>query len=76
MKQKHKYLLSQLSGLTTNEEKLTLKGIVHPKMKIQSISTHPHADGWVTLFSPQNTAGVSQKKGVAVMSQTIVVNGD
>ncbi len=22
-----------------------LKGIVHPKMKIQLLSTHPHADG-------------------------------
>ncbi len=22
-----------------------IKGIVHPKMKIQSLSTHPHADG-------------------------------
>ncbi len=39
------------------------KGIVHPKMKIQSLSSHPHADR--SFFSPQNSAGVSQEKGVA-----------
>ncbi len=33
-------------------------------------------EGLVKFFSPQNTAGVSQEKGVAVMSQTVVVNGD
>ncbi len=32
--------------------------------------------GQVKFFSLQNTAGVSQEKGVAVMSQTIEVNGD
>ncbi len=32
-------------------------------------------EGWVKIFSPQNAAGVSQKKGIAVISQTIVVNG-
>ncbi len=30
-------------------------------------------EGWVKFFSLQNTAGVS--RGVAVISQTIVVNG-
>ncbi len=30
----------------------------------------------VKFFSPQNTAGVSHEKGVAVISQTIVVNDD
>ncbi len=33
-------------------------------------------EGWVNFFSPHNTAGVLQGKGVAVMFQTIVVNGD
>ncbi len=31
---------------------------------------------WVKFFNPQNTAGVSQEKGVAVMPKTIAVNGD
>ncbi len=31
---------------------------------------------WVKFFSPQNTAGVSQEKGVAVVSQTTEANGD
>ncbi len=30
----------------------------------------------VKFFSPQNAAGVSQEKGVAVISQTIEVDGD
>ncbi len=33
-------------------------------------------EGQVTFFSPQNTAGVSQGKGIVVISQTIKVNGD
>ncbi len=33
-------------------------------------------EGPVKFFSPQNTAGVSQEKGVAVFSQTVKVNGD
>ncbi len=33
-------------------------------------------EGQVKFFSPQNTAGVSQEKGVEVMSQTNAVNGD
>ncbi len=32
--------------------------------------------GQVNFFSPQKTAGVSQDKGVAVISQTTVVDGD
>ncbi len=46
-------------------------------MKIQ-LSTHPYADWrWgESLFSPQNTAGVSQEKGIAVICQIIEVNGD
>ncbi len=28
------------------------------------------------FFSSQNTAGVSQEKGIAVISQTMEVNGD
>ncbi len=31
--------------------------------------------GWVKVFSSQNTAGVSQEKGVAVIFQTVEVNG-
>ncbi len=33
-------------------------------------------EGQVDSFSPQNSAGVLQEKGVAVISQTIEVNGD
>ncbi len=33
-------------------------------------------EGQVKFFSPQNTAGVSQEKGAAVITQTIEVNGD
>ncbi len=33
-------------------------------------------EGQVKIFNSQNTAGVSSEKGVAVISQTIVVNGD
>ncbi len=32
--------------------------------------------GHVKFFGPQNTTGVSHEKGVAVISQTIKVNGD
>ncbi len=32
--------------------------------------------GQVKVFSPQNTAGVSQEKGAAVISQITEVNGD
>ncbi len=30
--------------------------------------------GWVNFYSQQNTAGVSQEKSVAVISQTIEAN--
>ncbi len=33
-------------------------------------------EGQVKFFIPQNAAGVSLKKGITVISQTIVVNGD
>ncbi len=33
-------------------------------------------EGQVKFLCPQNTAGVSQEKGVAVISRTIVMNGD
>ncbi len=33
-------------------------------------------EGQVKLFSAQNTAGVSQEKGIAVVSQTVEANGD
>ncbi len=33
-------------------------------------------EGRGKVFSPQNSAGVSQEKGVTVILQTIVVNGD
>ncbi len=31
-------------------------------------------EGLMKFFRPQNTAGVSQEKGIAVMSQTTIVN--
>ncbi len=33
-------------------------------------------EGQVKIFSPQNTAGVSQEKSVAVTPETIGINGD
>ncbi len=33
-------------------------------------------EGWVKFISPQNTTGVSQEKGIAVVSQIIEMNGD
>ncbi len=33
-------------------------------------------EGQVKFYSPQNTAKVLQEKGIAVISQTVVVNGD
>ncbi len=33
-------------------------------------------EDWVKFFSPQSTDGVLQEKGVAGMSQAVVVNGD
>ncbi len=35
-----------------------------------------HLEGRMKVLSPQNTAGVSQEKDVAVISQTNEVNGD
>ncbi len=60
------------------KEKLQLiKGIAHPKLKIQSLSPHPHADERRSaVFCPHNAAGVSQVKGIAVTPQTFVGNGD
>ncbi len=43
-------------------------------MKIQSLATLMQIKGQVEFFSPQNTAGVSHRKGVTVVS--IAVNGD
>ena len=40
---------------------MLLKGIVHPEMKIHSLSTHPYADGELVV-SLQNTSGVSGVK--------------
>ncbi len=54
----------------------SLKGIVHPNMKTLYLLTLVLMDGWVKFFSPQNTAGVSQDQGLAVMSQTTEANGD
>ncbi len=33
-------------------------------------------EGWVKFFRIQNTAGVSQEKGIAAISQTTETNGD
>ncbi len=46
-------------------------------MKIQSLSTHPDANEvWVKFFSPHKTAGVLKEKGIAIISQAIVMNSD
>ena len=55
---------------------LLVKGIVHPKMKIQSLSTHHDADGGVgEVLTPQNTTGVTGVNSVAAKSNTIEVAG-
>ncbi len=33
-------------------------------------------EGQVKFFSPHNTARVSQEKGIALISKTVIVNGD
>ncbi len=49
----------------TMKPKQSLKGRVHPKMKIQSLFIHIHADGTVGDFSsPQNTVVVQEEKGL------------
>lgn len=50
-----------------------LKGYVQPKMKIQSFSTNPHANG---KLSKQNTSGASQHNSAAVFSETTKVEED
>ncbi len=56
--------------------KHSIKGIVHPKMKSHYLLTLLPMEGPVKFFGPQNTAGVSQEKGISVISQIIIVNGD
>ncbi len=55
---------------------MQIKGIVQLKMKIQSFSSQPCADGrsGEIFFRPQNAAEVSQEKGVEVISQKIAAN--
>ena len=45
-----------------------------PKNKIQSLSTHLHADG--KSGGPQNVSGASQQNGVAAFSSTTDADGD
>ncbi len=46
-------------------------------MKIQSLSTHPHADGRLSdVFWPQNTAAQEQEKGTEIISHKMEVNVD
>ncbi len=46
------------------------KGIVHLKIKIQSLPPLMPMEAQLKFFSLQNTVAVSQEKGVAVMSLT------
>ncbi len=56
---------------------MALKGQFAQKRKFgYCLLTLMPMEGWVKFFSPRNTAGVSQEKGVAVMFQTTVMNGD
>ncbi len=53
------------------------KGIVHPKFKIQSISTHPHSDGRSgEIFLSTKHYWSFTGKRAAVVIQAIVVNSD
>ncbi len=66
------------SAKTVSSFKSRLKGIVYPKVKIQSLSrllTLTLMEGQVKFCSPQH-ARVSPEKAVAVISRTIAVNGD
>ncbi len=49
--------MSPLDGHIKNDT--YLKGIVHPEMKVQALSPHPHADRKPgEVFTPQNTKQV------------------
>ncbi len=53
------------------------KGTVHPKIKIQSLSTHTHTDGRVgEVFKFTKHGGCFRGKRFAVISQTIEAKGD
>ena len=56
----------------------TLKGVVHPKIKSHSLSTHHYAEwgGWVKCLGPQNTSGVSGVNSIEAKSNTIEVSED
>ncbi len=54
-----------------------LKALLTSKRKFSNyVLTLMLMEGRVKFFSPHNTAEVSQEKGIAVIFQTIVVNGD
>ncbi len=40
-----RYLIILFVKINSRKKEEALKGVVHPKMKIQSSFTHPHADG-------------------------------
>ncbi len=65
-------LLSKISG----HENIVLKQITNKKNLVIIFSLSCRWEVYVKFLSPQNSAGVSQDKGIAVISQTIVVNGD
>ena len=58
--------------LKLNINKSQINGIVHPEMRILSVSPHHCADGgWVKCSSPQHTSGVSGVNSEAAESNTI-----
>ncbi len=69
------FLLILNNPKQSTDDEGSFEGIIHPKMKIQSLSTHPHTDGRLGEVH-KKTARVSQGKGVIVTPQIIKVNGD
>ncbi len=50
---------------------MSTKGIVHPKMKTESLFTHPHANRRSSEVFHET---LSQEKGVTIISQITAVN--
>ena len=74
----HKHSLSYSGSLWNLQQvfydKYPVKGIVHPKIKIDYLLHSMPMEGWVKCLNPQNTFRVSGVNGVRAKSNTIEVN--
>ncbi len=70
------FFIGWLSKAKVEADKRGLKGKFTKNWKFSHyLLTLMLMEGWVKLFSPQNTAGLSKEKGVVVISQTIAAKG-